>query len=366
MTSRTDDIRISEIKELIEPQRVISEFPRTDTVTRTVIASRSAIHDILAGSDDRVVAIVGPCSIHDPKAAMEYANLLTEARDKFAGTLEVVMRVYFEKPRTTVGWKGLINDPNLDGSFDINNGLRLARNLLVDINSLGLPAAVEFLDMTTPQYFADLVSWGAIGARTTESQIHRELSSGLSCPVGFKNGTGGDVKIAVDAVKSAAQPHHFLAVTKSGRSGIARTTGNKDCHVILRGGKTTNYDAESVNAACAVVEQSGLRPQVMVDASHANSSKKPENQPLVINDISAQIASGDNRIMGIMAESNLVAGRQDLGDGKSLVYGQSVTDGCVDWPTTLDMLETLSNAVLQRREINKNALSEKETVALAN
>lgn len=366
MTSSTDDIRISEIRELIEPQQVMSEFVRNDAATRTVIVSRSAIHDILTGTDDRVIAIVGPCSIHDPKAAMEYAALLAEARTKYADTLEIVMRVYFEKPRTTVGWKGLINDPNLDGSFDINNGIRLARNLLVDINSLGLPAAVEFLDMTTPQYIADLVAWGAIGARTTESQVHRELSSGLSCPVGFKNGTSGDVKIAVDAVKSAAQPHHFLAVTKNGRSGIARTTGNADCHVILRGGKATNFDAKSVNEACAIIEQSGLRPQVMIDSSHANSAKKPENQPKVIDAVAAQIADGDHRITGIMVESNLVAGRQELGDGKALVYGQSVTDGCVDWPTTVGMLDTLSAAVQARRLAGKGQASADNFAELAN
>ena len=259
------------------------------------------------------------------------------------------MRVYFEKPRTTVGWKGLINDPDLDGSFKIDNGLRLARSLLLDIANLGLPAGSEFLDMTTPQYFADLVSWGAIGARTTESQVHRELASGLSCPVGFKNGTDGNVRIALDAVKSASQPHHFLAVTKDGRSAIASTTGNDDCHIILRGGKSTNYDAASVEAAAAEAVKSGIRPAIMIDARHANSSKNPENQPLVLADIGAQIAGGDARIIGVMIESNLVAGRQDLVPGKPLTYGQSITDGCIGWDSTVDVLEKLAAAVAARR-----------------
>jgi len=352
VSKTTDDLRISKIQELIAPQDVAREFARTDTATRTVISSRSAIHDILSGKDDRLTVIIGPCSIHDPKAAMEYASRLAALREKYSGTLEIIMRVYFEKPRTTVGWKGLINDPELDGSFEINNGLRLARSLLLDINSLGLPAAVEFLDMTTPQYFADLVSWAAIGARTTESQVHRELASGVSCPVGFKNGTSGDVKIACDAVKSASQPHHFLAVTKNGKSAIASTTGNEDCHIILRGGKTTNYDAQSVDQACQQMEKSGLRPLVMIDASHANSSKNPENQPVVIDVVSDQIEAGDHRIMGVMVESHLVAGRQDLVPGKSLVYGQSITDGCIDWETSLSVLDRLANAVTNRRKTN--------------
>jgi 3-deoxy-7-phosphoheptulonate synthase len=260
------------------------------------------------------------------------------------------MRVYFEKPRTTVGWKGLINDPDLDGSFRIDNGLRIARSLLRDIGDLGIPAGSEFLDMTTPQYFADLIAWGAIGARTTESQVHRELASGLSCPVGFKNGTDGNVRIALDAVKSASQPHHFLAVTKDGQSAIASTTGNEDCHIILRGGKATNYDALSVEAACAEAVKSGIRPAVMIDASHANSSKKPENQPLVLADVGAQLAAGDRRIIGVMVESNIVAGRQDLVPGKPLTYGQSITDGCIGWDATADVLEKLADAVAARRE----------------
>lgn len=350
MLKLTDDLRIQELNELITPEAVAQEFPPTDKATTTVIAARAAVHDVLTGVDDRLVVVIGPCSIHDPKAAMEYANLLVAQREKFSDTLNIIMRVYFEKPRTTVGWKGLINDPELDGSFQINNGLRLARQLLVEINSLGIPAAVEFLDMTTPQYIADMVSWAAIGARTTESQVHRELSSGLSCPVGFKNGTSGDVKIALDAVMSAAHSHHFLAVTKDGRSAIATTTGNKDCHIILRGGASaTNYDALSVDAACKAAEKSGQRAMVMVDASHANSSKKPENQPMVIDDVAKQVSGGDTRIMGVMVESNLVAGRQDLVEGANLTYGQSITDGCIDWDSSLGVLETLHNAVIARR-----------------
>jgi 3-deoxy-7-phosphoheptulonate synthase len=350
MLKSTDDLRIKQIRELRTPEEVIREFPRTDAATRTVISSRHALHNILHGSDDRLAVVVGPCSIHDPKAALDYARRLAPVRERLAGSLEIVMRVYFEKPRTTVGWKGLINDPNLDGSFDIDNGLRLARSLLLEINNLGLPAGSEFLDMTTPQYFADLISWGAIGARTTESQVHRELASGLSCPVGFKNGTDGNVRIALDAVKSASQPHHFLAVTKSGHSAIAATTGNDDCHIILRGGsKATNYDAQSVDAACKEAEKSGIRPAVMIDASHANSSKKPENQPMVLAEVGAQIAAGDRRIIGVMAESNLVAGRQDLVPGKELVYGQSITDGCIDWDSTVEVLEKLAEAVEERR-----------------
>jgi len=352
MLKSTDDLRIKQIRELRTPEEVIREFPRTDAATRTVISSRHALHNILHGSDDRLAVVVGPCSIHDPKAALDYARRLAPVRERLAGSLEIVMRVYFEKPRTTVGWKGLINDPNLDGSFDIDNGLRLARSLLLEINNLGLPAGSEFLDMTTPQYFADLISWGAIGARTTESQVHRELASGLSCPVGFKNGTDGNVRIALDAVKSASQPHHFLAVTKSGHSAIAATTGNDDCHIILRGGsKATNYDAQSVDAACKEAEKSGIRPAVMIDASHANSSKKPENQPMVLAEVGAQIAAGDQRIIGVMAESNLIAGRQDLVPGKELVYGQSITDGCIDWDSTVEVLEKLAEAVEERRRV---------------
>ncbi|RYE09523.1 MAG: 3-deoxy-7-phosphoheptulonate synthase [Hyphomicrobiales bacterium] len=350
MLKTTDDLRIKDIRELRTPAEVMHEFPRTDAATRTVLASRHAIHNVLHGADDRLVVVVGPCSIHDPVAAIDYAKRLAPLREKLGDRLEIVMRVYFEKPRTTVGWKGLINDPDLDGSFKIDNGLRVARSLLLEIANLGLPAGCEFLDMTTPQYFADLVAWGAIGARTTESQVHRELASGLSCPVGFKNGTDGNVRIALDAVKSASQPHHFLAVTKDGRSAIASTSGNDDCHIILRGGKTTNYDAPSVEAAAAESAKAGIAPAIMIDASHANSSKKPENQPLVLADVGAQIAAGDRRIVGVMIESNIVAGRQDLEPGKGLVYGQSITDGCIGWDTTVETLELLANAVAARRE----------------
>jgi 3-deoxy-7-phosphoheptulonate synthase len=295
------------------------------------------------------MVVIGPCSIHDTNAAMEFAHRLVQERERFIGELEIVMRVYFEKPRTTVGWKGLINDPYMDNSFRINDGLRLARELLLNINELGLPAGTEFLDMISPQYIADLISWGAIGARTTESQVHRELASGLSCPVGFKNGTDGNVKIAVDAIKAASQPHHFLSVTKGGHSAIVSTNGNEDCHLILRGGKTPNYDAASVDAVCKDIAASGLASRLMIDASHANSSKKPENQVPVCADIARQIAAGDARIVGVMIESHLVGGRQDLIPGKELTYGQSVTDGCIDWESSVKVLEGLAEAVKQRR-----------------
>jgi 3-deoxy-7-phosphoheptulonate synthase len=356
MLSTTDDLRIREIKALTTPSVVMGEHPRTLEATRTVTESRTAFHNILRGSDDRLAVVIGPCSIHDPVAALDYADRLVKLRQRLGSSLEIIMRVYFEKPRTTVGWKGLINDPDLDGSFQIDKGLRIARKVLLDINNLGLPAACEFLDMTTPQYIADLVAWGAIGARTTESQIHRELASGLSCPVGFKNGTDGNVRIAVDAVKSASQPHHFMAVTKDGQSAIASTTGNEDCHIILRGGRAPNYDAASVDAACVDVAKSGLQPLVMIDASHANSSKKPENQPLVVEAIAGQVAAGDNRIIGVMVESNLVAGRQDQVPGKPLTYGQSITDGCIDWDTTVVVLERLALSVEQRRIANRVAV----------
>ncbi|RWP04961.1 3-deoxy-7-phosphoheptulonate synthase, partial [Mesorhizobium sp.] len=311
MLTTTDDLRVKEIRELSTPDEVMREIPRTLTATRTVSASRNATHAILNGTDDRLLVIVGPCSIHDPVAAVDYASRLAALRESLSDRLEIVMRVYFEKPRTTVGWKGLINDPDLDGSFNIDKGLRMARNVLSAVNNLGLPAATEFLDMTTPQYIADLVAWGAIGARTTESQIHRELASGLSCPVGFKNGTDGNLRIAAEAVKSAAQPHHFMAVTKGGRSGIATTTGNEDCHVILRGGVQPNYDAASVEAAAVELARIGVAPRLMIDVSHANSAKRPENQPKVAADVAGQVAAGDERIIGLMIESNLVAGRQD-------------------------------------------------------
>jgi 3-deoxy-7-phosphoheptulonate synthase len=351
--STTDDLRIRELKELSTPDEVMREIPRTLTATRVVMAARNAIHAILNGTDDRLLVIVGPCSVHDPAAAVDYAERLAALRERLSDRLEIVMRVYFEKPRTTVGWKGLINDPDLDNSFDINKGLRLARSVLSAVNNLGLPAGTEFLDMTTPQYIADLVGWAAIGARTTESQIHRELASGLSSPVGFKNGTDGDVRIAADAVKSASHPHHFMAVTKGGRSAIAATSGNEDCHIILRGGARPNYDAASVEAASAELIRGGLAPRIMIDTSHANSSKKPENQPLVAADIAHQVSGGDTRIMGVMIESHLVAGRQDVQPGVPLTYGQSITDGCIDWGTTVQVLNVLADAVTARREAQR-------------
>jgi len=347
---RTDDLRIREMKELTPPSHLIREFPCSGKAAQTVSAARIALHRILHGQDDRVMVVIGPCSIHDTQAAMEYAQRLVEQRERFKDELEIVMRVYFEKPRTTVGWKGLINDPYMDNSFRINDGLRTARELLVNINGIGLPAGTEFLDVISPQYVADLISWGAIGARTTESQVHRELASGLSCPVGFKNGTDGNIKIAVDAIKASSQPHHFLSVTKGGYSAIVSTNGNDDCHIILRGGKTPNYDADSVDAACKTMLASGLRPHLMIDTSHANSSKKPENQVPVCADIGRQIAGGDQRIVGVMVESHLVAGRQDLVPGQQLTYGQSITDGCIGWDESVGLLEGLAEAVRQRRQ----------------
>ncbi|HLT99930.1 MAG TPA: 3-deoxy-7-phosphoheptulonate synthase AroG [Burkholderiaceae bacterium] len=350
MSHNTDDLRIREIKELSPPSHIMREFPCTPEISQVVYGARRAVHNILNGADDRVVVVIGPCSIHNTEAGLEYARRLAEKREQYAGELEIIMRVYFEKPRTTVGWKGLINDPNLDGSFNINKGLRTARELLIQVNELGLPAGCEFLDMITPQYIADLVAWGAIGARTTESQVHRELASGLSCPVGFKNGTDGNTKIAIDAMMAASQPHHFLSVTKGGHSAIVSTVGNKDCHVILRGGKAPNYDAESVNAAAEMISKAGVLPRLMIDASHANSSKDYRKQPLVIEDVCQQIESGSQYVFGVMVESNLVAGRQDLVEGQPLIYGQSITDGCIDWDTSVDVLDRLAKAVKLRRE----------------
>ena len=345
----TDDLRIKEIKELAPPGHVIREFPASETAATTVFEARAAIHRVLHGADDRLLVVVGPCSIHDPKAALEYARRLAAVKNRLADDLIIVMRVYFEKPRTTVGWKGLINDPRLDGSFRIKEGLRAARSLLLDVAELGLPTATEFLDMITPQYIADLISWGAIGARTTESQVHRELASGLSCPVGFKNGTDGNVRIAVDAIKAAASPHHFLSVTKAGHSAIVSTNGNEDCHVILRGGKSTNYDAASVDAAARDVASAGLAARLMVDFSHANSQKRHENQIQVGADVAAQLAGGEERIVGVMIESHLKPGRQDLLPGKALEYGVSITDGCIGWDETVTLLDALAAAVRQRR-----------------
>jgi 3-deoxy-7-phosphoheptulonate synthase len=349
MAHNTDDLRIHEIKELSPPAHLSREFPLTEQASATTFSARRAIHEILRGQDDRLLLIIGPCSIHDPAAAKEYAVRLNEIRQRLSADLEIVMRVYFEKPRTTVGWKGLINDPDLDGSFQITKGLRLARELLLTINEIGLPAACEYLDMISPQYISDLVSWGAIGARTTESQTHRELASGISCPVGFKNGTDGNIKIAIDAVKAASHPHHFLGVTKGGHSAIVSTNGNDDCHIILRGGTKPNFDKESVDAACSKIKSAGLSELLMIDASHANSSKKAENQIAVSADIASQIANGDKRIMGVMVESNLVAGRQDLQIGQPLTYGQSITDGCIGWSDSVSVAETLAAAVRSRR-----------------
>ncbi len=349
MPYQTDDLRIREIKELTLPSKLLSEFAITDASAKMVVETRQAIHRIIHGADDRLLAIVGPCSIHDVKAAKEYAAKLKEYADKTSADLLVVMRVYFEKPRTTVGWKGLINDPKLDGSFNINEGLRVARQLLLDINTSGLPVGCEFLDMITPQYIADLVAWGAIGARTTESQIHRELASGLSCPVGFKNGTDGSVRIAIDAIRAAQAPHHFLSVTKDGRSAIVATSGNEDCHLILRGGKAPNYSAADVDAAGKGLAEAGIPARIMIDFSHGNSSKVPAKQVDVGQDVARQIEAGDGRIFGIMAESHLKAGRQDLVPGKPLAYGMSITDGCIGWDETRAMLDGLAAGVRARR-----------------
>jgi 3-deoxy-7-phosphoheptulonate synthase len=349
MQYRTDDLRIKEIKELVPPEQLLHDFPITLKAAKLVYETRQAIHRILHGADDRLMVIMGPCSIHDVTAAKEYAGKLKEAKDRLAADLLVLMRVYFEKPRTTVGWKGLINDPNLDGSFQINDGLRLARHLLLDLNEMGMPAGCEFLDMITPQYIADLVSWGAIGARTTESQVHRELASGLSCPVGFKNGTDGNVRIALDAIRAAQAPHHFLSVTKAGHSAIVSTMGNEDCHIILRGGKQPNHDAASVNAAAKSLAEAGIPARLMIDFSHGNSGKDPRKQVDVGSDVAAQIAEGEARIIGVMVESHLKAGRQDLLPGKELVYGLSVTDACIGWDDSRALLDTLADAVRQRR-----------------
>lgn len=350
MKHLTDDLRIKAIKEVEAPSEIHGAYAITDRAAQTVFDTRQAIHNILHDGDDRLLVVIGPCSVHDPEAAMEYAARLRETCQPLREQLLVVMRVYFEKPRTTVGWKGLINDPNLDGSFEINKGLCLARKLLLHINELGVPAGTEFLDLITPQYVADLISWGAIGARTTESQGHRELASGLSCPVGFKNGTDGEVKIAIDAIHAAARPHHFLSLTKAGKSAIFSTTGNEDTHLILRGGKRPNYDTESINIATEAMEASGLKPILMVDCSHANSRKKYDKQVAVGRDVAGQIARGDRRIIGLMVESNLIAGRQDIMPGNELVYGQSVTDACIGWDDSRMLLDIFAEAAQSRRQ----------------
>jgi 3-deoxy-7-phosphoheptulonate synthase len=345
LTHPTDDLRVAEILPLIQPAMLMHELPLSDTEAAFVETTRKTSEAILRGDSDRVLVVVGPCSIHDPKSALEYAALLKEARDQHAGELEIVMRVYFEKPRTTVGWKGFINDPNLDDSYDINTGLRGARKLLIDLAKMGMPSGTEFLDVITPQYIADVVVWGAIGARTTESQVHRQLASGLSMPVGFKNGTDGGIQIALDAIQAAQGHHSFLSVTKDGVAAIVRTRGNRACHIILRGGKGgTNFDAESIQTAVLQLEGKGLPPTVMVDCSHGNSLKDFRRQPEVAKDIAAQIADGSRSITGVMIESHLKEGRQSAKPGQTLAYGQSITDACVSWETTEAMLEELSIA----------------------
>ncbi len=353
-TSQTDDERIKDITVLPPPEHLIRFFPIAGTPVESLITdTRKAIHNLIAGQDDRLLVVIGPCSIHDPAAAVDYARRLKPLRDKYADTLEIVMRVYFEKPRTTVGWKGLINDPYLDESFRIDEGLRMARQLLIDINRLGLPAGSEFLDVISPQYIGDLISWGAIGARTTESQVHRELASGISAPIGFKNGTDGNIRIATDAIQAAARGHHFLSVHKNGQVAIVQTNGNKDCHVILRGGKTPNYDAASVAAACKELEAAKLPATLMVDCSHANSSKQHERQVDVARDIAAQLSGGSRHIFGLMVESHIQAGAQKFTPGKDnvaqLEYGKSITDACIGWDDSLTVLEVLAGAVKARR-----------------
>ena len=354
-TSDTDDQRIKAVTPLPPPEHLIRFFPIAGTPVETLVTdTRASIRRIMQRSDDRLLVIMGPCSIHDPVAAVEYARLLKAQRDKYQGTLEIVMRVYFEKPRTTVGWKGLINDPYLDETYRIDEGLRIGRQLLLEINRLGMPAGSEFLDVISPQYLGDLIAWGAIGARTTESQVHRELASGLSAPIGFKNGTDGNIRIAIDAIQAAARPHHFLSVHKNGQVAIVETRGNPDCHVILRGGKTPNYDAVQVAAACKEIEDAKLDCTLMVDCSHANSSKQHERQVDVARDVAAQLAAGSRCIFGVMVESHLQAGAQKFSAGNDdpgrLVYGKSITDACIGWEHSLAVLETLSGAVTKRRE----------------
>jgi 3-deoxy-7-phosphoheptulonate synthase len=350
MTYPTNNLRIKSSRIVLPPMFLEEEMPVTDNASRTVFETRRQIVNILNGSDDRLIVVVGPCSIHDPIAAREYADLLKDAITELSSDLLIVMRVYFEKPRTTVGWKGLINDPYFDESFRISDGLRIARRLLLDLAEMGVPAGTEYLDMISPQYISDLVSWGAIGARTTESQVHRQLASGLSCPVGFKNGTSGNVQIAIDAILSASHPHTFLGTSETGQSAILLTSGNPDCHIILRGGRqVTNYDAASVASTAEQMKKTAVRPRIMIDCSHANSGKDYRKQGSVCRAVSEQVTSGDRRIMGVMIESNLVAGAQTLVNGKELVYGQSITDACIDWPETHSLLRELATAVQGRR-----------------
>ena len=349
MSSQTDDLRIAEVKELTAPETLIDAIPVSDTAGNTVSSARHAIHNILSGEDDRLLVVVGPCSIHDVSAAREYAERLATIKDQLNNDLFIVMRVYFEKPRTTVGWKGLINDPDLNDTFQINKGLTMARQLLLDLGEMGIPTGTEYLDLISPQYIADLISWGAVGARTTESQTHRELASGLSCPVGFKNATDGSIQIAIDAIGSASKPHHFLSVTKAGNSAIFRTAGNEDCHIILRGGSHPNYDMFSVQDASEMLGNAGLPARIMIDASHANSRKIPARQVDVAGDIATQVARGSRSIFGIMLESHLVEGRQDVVEGVELTHGQSITDPCIGWEETESVLARLAEASGQRR-----------------
>jgi len=349
----TDDLRICGTKEVIAPVQVHTEMPISEAAAQTTALARQDIHKILAGLDDRLVVVVGPCSIHDPIAAHEYARLLKVIKDELADDLVIVMRVYFEKPRTTVGWKGLINDPDLDSSFNINKGLRIARRLLLDINEVGVPAATEYLDLITPQYVSDLIAWGAIGARTTESQGHRELASGVSCPIGFKNSTDGTIKIAIDAIGAAMSPHHFISLNKAGHSAIFSTTGNEDVHIILRGGNDRpNYDAVSVEQVAEGLVNAELKPNIMIDFSHANSLKQCQRQLIVGDDVAQQITNGDHRIMGVMIESHLKAGSQKVVEGQPLVYGQSITDACLSWDDTVPLLRELAAAVQKRRTVD--------------
>ncbi|AVV85288.1 MULTISPECIES: 3-deoxy-7-phosphoheptulonate synthase AroG [Shewanella] len=350
MHYQNDDVRIKEIKELLPPIAILERFPASEKASATVFNARQSIHHILAKNDDRLLVVIGPCSIHDPKAALEYGQRLVSLREHYKDQLEIVMRVYFEKPRTTVGWKGLINDPYMDNSFKLNDGLRTARKLLVDLNDSGMPTAGEFLDMITPQYMADLMCWGAIGARTTESQVHRELASGLSCPVGFKNGTDGTIKVAIDAIGAANAPHHFLSVTKFGHSAIVSTKGNPDCHIILRGGREPNYSAPHVAQISEQLQKAKLPDNVMIDFSHANSSKQYQRQMVVAQDVADQVAAGNKAIFGVMVESHLVEGRQDLVDGQDLCYGQSITDACIGWDDTERLLAVLAQSVIERRK----------------
>ncbi len=347
----TDDLRITAMQEVIPPSELYEEFPINAAAASTTLEARRQIHNILSGRDDRLLVIMGPCSIHDPVAALDYAERLFPRKQQLKEDLVVVMRVYFEKPRTTVGWKGLINDPDLDESFNINKGLRLARKLLLELNQSGMPSATEYLDLITPQYVSDLIAWGAIGARTTESQVHRELASGLSCPVGFKNATDGGVKVAIDAIGAARKPHHFLSLTKAGHSAIFSTTGNEDSHIILRGGKNkVNYDRASVAAASQALEEAGFAARIMIDFSHANCQKQYQKQIQVGEDVASQIAEGDSRIFGVMIESHLHAGNQALVQDQPPAYGLSITDPCLGWEDSSELLDTLAAAVRARRQ----------------